>query len=60
MFALAILPFISPTVLSELVFKLIIALTAFTEYQDLVLKTLGLAINSHIIMDYAKIIWVHK
>ena len=42
------------------IFKLIVALLAFTDYQNLVLGTPGLAIGSHVTTNYTKTIWVYE
>ena len=60
MSTLAISSFASPATLFKSVSKLIVALAAFTKYQDLVLRTLSLAINSHVSTNHVKTIWIHE
>ncbi len=56
----AISPLASPAAPSGVISKLIVTPAAFTEYQDLVLGTPGLATGSHVTTDHAKTIWVHE
>ena len=51
---------ISPIISSASILSKLIALKAFTEYKNLVLKTLGLAIGSHVTIDNAQTIWIYE
>ena len=56
----AISPFAFPAARFGFVSKLIMALAAFMEHQDLLLGSSNLATGSHITTDYAKTIWVYE
>ena len=58
--------FLANTATSTVIFsaitmsKLIIALVAFTKYQNLMLETSGLNASSHVTKHIAKTIWIYK
>ena len=51
---------ISPVTSSASALSKVIAPEAFTEHKNLVLRTLGLAIDSHVITNNAQTIWIYE
>ena len=51
---------ISPVTSSAFALSKVITSKAFTKHKNLVLEISGLAIGSHVTIDNAQTIWIHK